>query len=112
MFVLNGQFRTPIYKGQVGNFTGQSSPQNCRVPFKVGGGGREGCREGAGRGQGGGSDMLGAWGAGKGAGRWFGVQGREGCREVQGGAGRCREVQGGGSGCREVRGCRDVRGVQ
>ena len=75
-------------------------------------GGREGCREGAGRGQGGGSDMLGAWGAGKGAGRWFGVQGREGCREVQGGAGRCREVQGGGSGCREVRGCRDVRGVQ
>ena len=87
MFVLNGQFRTPIYKGQVGNFTGQSSPQNCRVPFKVGGGGQGGVqgggREGAGRGQ-----------------RYVG------CMGVQG------RVQGGGSGCREVRGCRDVRGVQ
>ena len=79
-------------------------------------GGRRGAGRGAGRGQGGGREGAAiCWvhgGAGKGAGRWFGVQGREGCREVQGGAGRCREVQGGGSGCREVRGCRDVRGVQ
>ena len=72
-------------------------------------GGRRGAGRGAGRGQGGGREGAAiCWvhgGAGKGAGRWFGVQGGEGVQGREGCTVRCRAVQGGAVRCSELQWC-------